>query len=795
MQENPHKTTERRGGPEAGAGVGVWRLRMVFRGAVQGVGFRPFIYRLAKETGLAGWVRNEVVGVVLEVEGAVGGVECFRRRVYGELPVGVHLEGSESVWLDAVGLEGFRIEASREEEGRGGWVRPDVATCPECLAELRDPANRRFRYPFTNCTHCGPRYSIVERLPYDRGNTSMASFRMCEACAREYGDPADRRFHAQPNACPECGPRLAYWDICGARVAEGEGALGRAVEALRSGSIVAVKGLGGFQLMVRADDAEAVRRLRDRKRREEKPFALMFPDIEGVGEVCECSSLEREVLVSPEAPIVLLRRRAGLLAGVAANVAPGQGNLGVMLSYTPLHHVLLGDLGMAVVATSGNLSDEPICIDEGEALVRLRGIADGFLVHDRPIVRQVDDSIVRVVAGREMVMRRARGFAPLPVRVGRGEGDAGEAILGVGGHLKNSVVLLEGERAFVSQHIGDLETVEAHDAFRRVVEDLQELYSVRAGVIAADLHPDYLSSRFAAETGVGVEHVQHHVAHIGAVLAENEVEGRVLGVSWDGTGLGWDRAIWGGEFLVGEGCEWMRLGHLLPFRLPGGDLAAREPRRSALGLAAVMRGDAGERAIELMRGSFAHGEVELLLRVMEGGVHAPWTTSMGRLFDGVAALLGLRGRSAFEGQSAMELEALAERAEGGGVVYEFVMERGSGAEGFVVDWRPVIAGVLGDLDRGIAPEWIAAGFHAALVELVVGMADRAGEASVALGGGCFQNRILLEGCVRRLGEEGYRVYWPQRVPPNDGGLALGQVWVASRRRAAEFMLSRKATGV
>jgi hydrogenase maturation protein HypF len=567
----------------------------------------------------------------------------------------------------------------------------------------------------------------------------------------------------------------------------------RAVEALRAGLIVAVKGLGGFQLMVRADDAEAVRRLRDRKRREEKPFALMFPDIERVREVCECSALEAEILMSPEAPIVLLCRRLGVWGGVAGNVAPGQGNLGVMLPYTPLHHVLMGDLGMGVVATSGNLSDEPICIDEGEAVVRLRGIADGFLVHDRPIVRQVDDSIVRVMAGREMVMRRARGFAPLPVMVGRGEAGGGEAILGVGGHLKNSVVLLEGERAFVSQHIGDLETVEAHDAFRRVVEDLQGLYSVRAGVLAADLHPDYLSTRFAVETGVRVERVQHHVAHIGAVLAESEVRGRVLGVSWDGTGLGWDRAIWGGEFLVGEGDDWLRFGHLLPFRLPGGDLAVREPRRSALGLAAVLGGEAGLRAIEGVRGCFAHGEVDLLLRVMEGGVHAPWTTSMGRLFDGVAALMGLRGRSAFEGQSAMELEALAERGQGGGVGYEFVVERESGADGLVVDWRPVIAGVLGDLDRGIAPEWIAAGFHAAVVELVVKVAGCAGESAVALGGGCFQNRILLEGCVRRLGEEGYRVYWPQRVPPNDGGLALGQVWVASRRLDRGIHHSSNAT--
>jgi len=774
------------------------RVRVQVTGAVQGVGFRPFVYRLAGELGLAGWVLNDGQGVVLEVEGPEAALRDFLPRLTGEVPPGSRVESCESVWLDPLGATGFAIRKSETAMAQRAWIRPDSATCEACLRELFDPADRRYRYPFTNCTHCGPRYSIIERLPYDRPNTSMRQFTLCSACDAEYRDPANRRFHAQPNACPVCGPRLELWDAGGGPLAGGDAALRQAADAVRAGSVLALKGLGGFHLVVGADDAEAVRRLRARKRREEKPFALMFPTLDQVRSACHCSATEARLLQSPEAPIVLLRRRQG--TWVADNVAPRQITLGVMLPYTPLHHLLLRDLGWPVVATSGNLSDEPICTDERDALHRLSGIADLFLVHDRPIVRHIDDSIVRVMADRELVLRRARGFAPLPVPMKLPA--ASEVVLGVGAHLKNSVALGIGPNVFLSQHIGDLETVEAYDAFRRVVSDLELLYQARPTVIAADTHPDYLSSQYARASGTPVELVQHHLAHIAAVLAENEVNEPALGVSWDGTGLGADGTIWGGEFLRVKGATWERVAHLRPFPLPGGDLVAREPRRSALGLLMEWQretlqhrssdqSDQSDLLLTLLTAregfpllqAFSSRELELLVQVIRSRINTPLTSSVGRLFDAVASLLGLRHRCQYEGQAAMELEAAAAGVQTAVRPYPLPLRSGPSPQSpQQLDWAPLLEELVADLREGVEPGVMARRFHEALVEAVASVALRIGEQRVALGGGCFQNQLLLEGCVRRLRSEGFRVYWPQRVPPNDGGLALGQVaWVRRLR--------------
>lgn len=766
------------------------RVRVRITGAVQGVGFRPFVYRLAGELGLTGWVLNDGQGVLLEGEGPTRVLETFLAGLTEQGPPGGRVESCEAVWLEATGAQEFVIRESEVSLERRAWIRPDSATCEACLRELWDPADRRYRYPFTNCTHCGPRYTIIERLPYDRPHTSMRRFKMCSACEAEYRDPANRRFHAQPNACPDCGPRLALWDAAGLPMAEGDTALIQAAAAVRAGSILALKGLGGFHLVVRAGDAEAVRRLRARKHREQKPFALMFPSLAHVRQVCHCSAIEARSLGSPEAPIVLLSQRtdAGVAKAVpvAGNVAPGQVTLGVMLPYTPLHHLLMRELGWPVVATSGNLSDEPICIDEQEALQRLSGIADLFLVHDRPIVRQVDDSIVRVMAGRELVLRRARGFAPLPVPMELPE--TAEVVLGVGAHFKNSVALGLGPNVFLSQHLGDLETVEAYDAFRRVVADLELLYEARPAVIAADLHPDYLSSQYARASGTPVITVQHHLAHIAAVLAENDVTGPALGVSWDGTGLGEDGTIWGGEFLRVDGATWERVARLRPFPLPGGDLAAREPRRSALGLLMAWSGgsDLSDRCAGLPTlEAFTSQQLDLVIRIIRSRINTPLTSSMGRLFDAVASLLGICHQSQFEGQAAMGLETAAAGMDAVVAPYPLPLRSGgSPAAPPQLDWAPLLEELTADLRAGTSRNLIARRFHEGLVGAMVEVARWAGIDTVALGGGCFQNRWLLEGAVDRLRAEGFRVVWPQRVPPNDGGLALGQVAWARRRRVS-----------
>ena len=798
------------------------RVKVALRGAVQGVGFRPFVHRLATELDLTGWVNNSPQGVFLEAEGPRPVLDVFLQRLQADKPPLSFIQSTETTWLDAVGHQAFEIRASDIGGDKVALVLPDMATCPDCRREIFDPQNRRFRYPFTNCTHCGPRFSIIESLPYDRANTVMKKFALCPACQAEYDDPRNRRFHAQPNACPVCGPLLEYWELEGdgartgtGRPAEhldslagqprhkcavGNAALLAAAAVIRAGKIVAVKGIGGFHLMVDARNEAGVQRLRERKHREEKPFALLFPTLASAQESCDISPLEARLLQSPEAPIVLLPRNGRQPSPVVAAVAPGNPYLGVMLPANPLHHLLMAELGFPVVATSGNLSDEPICTDDREAGERLRGIADGFLGHNRPIVRHVDDSIVRVVLGREMILRRARGHAPLPIQLptaARGTGDPSAngarqcqspTVLAVGAHLKNAVALAVGRNVFVSQHIGDLETTQAEAAFRRVSADLQQLYDSPAAIVAADLHPDYSSTRFALEhlpstrpgpatAAPGVVQVQHHIAHVLSCLAENEVELPALGVAWDGTGYGTDGTIWGGECFLVKPDSVARVASLRPFRLPGGEAAIKEPRRVALGLLFELFGETVFERTELAPlAAFSAGELPLLRTMLQRGLNSPLTSSVGRLFDAVASLVNLRQQMRFEGQAAMKLEfALS------GVVTDSFYEPVLAPDGQGLcrwDWSSLVRGILADLQQGLAIGEISAKFHNTLAELILAVARRHGQVRVALSGGCFQNRYLLERTVIRLRAEQFQPYWHQRVPPNDGGIALGQVLAA-----------------
>ncbi len=746
------------------------RCRVEIGGAVQGVGFRPFVYRIARDQRLTGWVENNACGVTLEVEGERSDLDEFLLRLESERPAPALVTNLQVARVEAVGSKEFLIRESESGGPRRALVLPDLALCTECAREIRDPANRRYRYPFTNCTHCGPRFSIISALPYDRPNTTMAGFQMCRECRSEYDDPGDRRFHAQPNACPACGPSLALLNARGALIAQDAGALAAAARALGEGQILAVKGVGGFHLMADARSESVVGELRARKRREEKPFAVMLPGAEAVARCAFCSPEELALLESPEAPIVLLRKRE--LASVAPGVAPGNPRLGVMLPNTPLQHLLALETDFPLIATSGNLSDEPICIDNDEALSRLHGIADLFLVHDRPILRPVDDSVARVELGRTMLLRRARGYAPLPLRVG--DPSVGKAVLAVGAHLKSAIALATGQDVFVSQHIGDLETNEAYRSFERIARDLPRFYDAAPALVVADLHPGYRSTRFAESLGIPVVPLQHHRAHVLACMAENQLDGSVLGVAWDGTGAGEDGTIWGGECFRSRGNGPLeRVAHLRPFALPGGETAVREPRRSAIGL---LREEFGPDWLE-MEGlasiaAFTPSERQVLERAMARGINAPRTSSIGRLFDGVAALLGARQVHRYEGQAAMELEALSEGFEASGSYPMPLVERPDGPAW--LDWGPMMRAILGDLEANAPAGVIGARFHGALIDGIVATAHWAGVEPVALAGGCFLNGVLLRGAVAELRAAGFTPYWHSQVPPGDGSICLGQ---------------------
>lgn len=738
------------------------RRRLVLNGAVQGSGFRPYVYRLAHELGLGGWVRNSAEGAAIEIEGEPDALESFEARLAPEAPPFTSIQDRRVEQIAPLGETVFEILPSAGGE-KSAWVLPDIAVCPECLSEMRDPDNRRHRYPFINCTHCGPRFSIMTALPYDRPTTTMRAFRMCPECREEYENPGDRRFHAQPVACPVCGPKLTWLDGAGQPAAECEDALQRAIAAIRSGRIVAVKGLGGFHLIADARNDEAVERLRLAKDREEKPFALMFPSLDAVRAHCEVSEAGRALLVSPEAPIVLLNCRGGKLS---PSVAPGNPCLGAMLPYTPLHWLLMDALGFPVVATSGNRAGEPVCIDEALAPLRLKRIAEGYLVHNRPIERHVDDSVVRVVLGEPMLLRRARGYAPLPVRLKRSV----PVTLALGGQLKSAVALARGHDVFVSQHIGDLETLEARRALDEAVNDLQTLYGAAPALVVHDRHPDYVTTEMAMAMRGSIAAVQHHAAHVAGCLAEHGVDCPALGVAWDGTGYGDDGEIWGGEFFAVRGGEFERIAWLRPFPLPGGEIAVREPRRTALGLLYRLGGPGAleDEAFAPVR-SFSPEEREVIAIMIERGLNCPEATSAGRLFDAAASLADVRQIAYYEGQAAMEWEFCFCDAPAGCGSYGALGEAGE------LDWAPMIRAMLADLNAGVEPGIVSARFHAALVETIAAVARGAGFETVALSGGCFQNRRLLEGAAIRLRGDGFRPLWPRLIPPNDGGLAFGQI--------------------
>jgi hydrogenase maturation protein HypF len=747
------------------------RARAHVEGTVQGVGFRPYVYRLAREERLGGWVRNDERGVVLEIEGAQDAVERFLARLPQEAPPLAAVERVRSRVLAAQGEREFAIVESARRGAAEAPVAADTATCAACLAELRDPADRRHRYPFINCTDCGPRFTIVQATPYDRSRTTMAGFVMCAACRAEYEDPLDRRFHAEPNACPACGPRARLLDADGVDV-EAADAIAAAADALCAGAIVAVKGVGGYHLACRADDEAVVAALRARKRREDRPFAMMVASIGATRSLVVLSRAEGARLSGPDRPIVVARRRRG--ARVAPSVAPGMPDLGVMLPYSPLHHLLLADAGVTLVMTSGNVSDEPIAYRDDDALGRLAGIADRFLVHDRPIETRTDDSVVR----GHVVLRRSRGLVPASVTL---PVPARRPLLACGAELKSTFCVAKGGRAWVGHHIGDLKNWETLASYREGIAHFERLFAVAPTVVAHDLHPDYLSTAYARERDA-VEHVavQHHHAHLAACLAEHHETGPAVGAIFDGAGLGTDGTVWGGELLVGglDACD--RAGHLWPVRLPGGDAAAHEPWRMACAWLAAA-GDDPPKLPRALAGKVEPARWAAVATLVRTGTAAPETTSAGRLFDAVAALCDLRATVNYEGQAAVELEAACDVGELGAYPLPLVETDGR----LVLDARVTVAAIVADLRAGAGVPRVSARFHGALADSTAracaAVAEGRGLSKVVLSGGVFQNRILLERTSALLTDAGLHVLVPERLPANDGGIAFGQAAVAARR--------------
>jgi len=764
----------------------LFRKRIRVRGIVQGVGFRPFVYNLAHELGLAGYVLNSSAGVTIEIEGGEAALSEFVARLRSSPPPLSQVEEVTVSDLDPDGDTSFVIRHSEAEPGEFVLVSPDVGTCDDCWRDFGDPQNRRYGYPFTNCTNCGPRYTIIQDIPYDRPTTTMAKFRMCALCQAEYDDPSNRRFHAQPNACAECGPALALaasnGTLPGAAEYHAENTatiLRRVRELLRTGNIVAVKGLGGFLLACDAENEDAVRALRSRKRRSDKPFALMARDIASVESFCCVSPAERSSLLSARRPIVVLRRRED--STMASAIAPGNNSIGVMLPYTPLHYLLFSDSPdepsqfRALVMTSGNISEEPIVTSNEEAWQRLREVADWVVFHNRDIYMRADDSVTRVFEQRERVLRRSRGYVPHPVDLGIGL----QEVLACGAELKNTFCLTKGRYAILSQHIGDLENFETLLFMEETLANLKKLFRVEPRAVAHDLHPQYMSTQFAQrlplETRIGV---QHHHAHIASCMAENHLSGKVIGVAFDGTGYGTDGKIWGGEFLVADFLGFERRAHLRYVPLPGGDAAVRHPWRMAMSYLRDTFGPAYANLDLALLGQAAQSHRLMVDGMLRSGLHSIDTSSCGRLFDAVSSIVGLRHEVTFEGQAAIKLEMIAD--PGVERAYPYAVGEGDVAQ---IDMRPTIKAIVRDGAAAIQVGEIAAAFHNTLAALMVEVCGRIRDSAnlnrVCLSGGTFQNVFLLERALRGLRQSGFEVFVHEKVPPNDGGIALGQAVIAN----------------
>lgn len=762
------------------------RRRISIRGVVQGVGFRPFVFNLAKNIGIRGFILNSSSGVTIEAEGVESALDCFVESLRTQAPPLARIEEIKLTDLEALGDEQFEIRESRASEGEFVLVSPEVAACEDCLREIGDQQNRRFVYPFTNCTSCGPRYTIIRDIPYDRPMTTMAEFRMCSACEAEYHDPANRRFHAQPNACPHCGPSVALarsGSFLPPRSAYGFGnfsvsVLSDARQLLHEGAIVAIKGLGGFQLACNAQNDDAVRKLRRRKKRSDKPFALMARDLAAVEKICLVSAADRELLSSPQRPIVILPRRPD--ATISPNIAPGNTTVGVMLAYTPLHVLLFADGPDAppeftvLVMTSGNISDEPIVTANEEAWQRLTSVADWFLFHNRGIYMRVDDSVARTFEGRPRVLRRSRGYVPLPVDLGLPMTE----LLACGAGLKNTFCLTKGHYAILSQHIGDLENFETLAFFKETLANLKRLFRVEPRVVAHDLHPLYLSSRVAAETALPKIGVQHHHAHIASCMAENGIRDKVIGVAFDGTGYGTDGQIWGGEFMVADFGGFERRAHFRYIGLPGGDTAVRQTWRPALSWLREAFGANIPGDLPLFQ-QVPKATLDLVTGMLARRVNTVNTSSCGRLFDAVASIIGLRQEASFEGQAAIELEMATE--QGIEDAYHFDVDSRDPAQ---IDMRPAIREIVRELTNGERKAVIASRFHntmaAAIAEVCLRIRERDHLSRVCLSGGTFQNMYLLERAIALLRKYDLEVFLHSQVPPNDGGISLGQAVIANQ---------------
>jgi len=761
--------------------MGKVRASVQAEGIVQGVGFRPFVYDLARRHELTGWVLNDEKGVQIEIEGADERVASFLSELSSPPPLAV-VERTRVNYTSPAGYTGFEIRESVRGEERLALVSPDMALCEDCRRELLDPRDRRFRYPFINCTHCGPRLTIIEDIPYDRAKTTMAPFPMCPECSREYHDPLNRRFHAQPNACVVCGPQVKLLDSSGREMPSSDSGLdpgsdpiAKTLALLKGGKIVAVKGLGGFHLACDAAQEGAVSLLRGRKYREDKPFALMCRDIEVIEGICVVDDPSRELLASKERPIVVLPKRPHCV--IAPSVAPGQGTLGVMLPYTPLHHLLFADGLDALVMTSGNMSDEPIAYKDAEAVERLGGIADFFLVHNREIRTRCDDSVVKPFRGTATFLRRARGFVPFPIRLQRG----GRSVLACGAELKNTFCLTKGDYAFLSHHIGDLENFETMGSFEDGIGLIERLFQIEPECVVYDLHPDYLSTRYALAYARDLKlpaiGVQHHFAHALSCMAEHGLEGPALAVVMDGTGYGEDGTVWGGEFLEVTTTGYTRLGHLRTIPLPGGDRAAKEPWRMAAAYLDRIYGGIEKTDIPFVKG-IDLARWSLLREAIGAGINSPLCSSMGRLFAAVSALIGVRGSIHYEGQAAIELEQLADQTEKGEYPCEIIHDNGL----FILDPDPVIEAIVAEIKRGEDRGVISARFHnsmaRSIAQMAIKMREARGLSEIILSGGVFQNHLLMARVWDLLSGADFQVYIHHKVPPNDGGIALGQAFHA-----------------